>query len=102
MALNCFDVVRPDQRGDLLLVYQNDFLSSLDTRLAIPLLSLTIREFHPVARLNPIFEIEGQRYILWPQGTVSVAVSKLGRLYGSLEHERDAIRDAFDFLTTGF
>lgn len=85
-----------------MLIYQSDFLVNLDTRLTIPLLHVNAPHVRPVARLNPIFEIEGERYALWPQGTLSIDVRKLGRFYASLEHERDTIRDAFDFLTTGF
>ena len=102
MALSCFDVTRPDHRPDLLVVYQNDFLWHLDSRLVIPLLHVDGRNVHAIARLNPTFDITGQRYVLWTQSAFSARLSELGTFHASLAEERDKIRDAFDFLTTGF
>ena len=102
MALRCFDVAKPDDRPDLLLVYQSDFLAHLDSRLVVPLLDL---EHHPtrgVIKLNPVFEIENRRYVMWTQSLFAADNNEIGRFYAALDHERDAIRDAFDFLTTGF
>lgn len=102
MALKCFDVTRPDARSDFLVVYQSDFLAQLTTRFVIPLLLDGQRGFQPITRLNPRFEIDGQFYLLWPQAAFSARCRDLGRAHTSLAHEHDRIRDAFDFLTTGF
>lgn len=102
MALRCFDVLRPDTTGDLLVVYQSDFLSHLNSRLVIPLLDLERHDVRPVTRLNPIFDVEGKRYVLWSQSAFAARLPELGFAVASLETEHDKIRDAFDFLTTGF
>ena len=100
--MSCFDVVRPDQSGDLLVVYQSNFLRQLDSRLVIPLLAMDRHDDVPVVRLNPVMIVNETRYLLWPQSAFGARLAVLGRPFASLEHEHDRIREAFDFLITGF
>jgi toxin CcdB len=80
---------------------QSDLLSHLATRVVVPLLpETTIRA--PVTRLNPIFEIDGQRHILLAQSIATVPRRELRGAVASLKDERDTVLAAIDFLLTGF
>ncbi|RPE72727.1 toxin CcdB [Tibeticola sediminis] len=50
------------------------------------------------SRLNPEFEIEGERVVLHPLDMVSVPTSALGARVGSLGSDGQAITDALDEL----
>ena len=79
---------------------QSDLLSALATRVVVPLLpEATIRA---AARLNPIFEIEGQRHVLIPQSIATVPRNELRGAVESLKDHHDTILAAIDFLLTGF
>lgn len=94
-----FDVFRSDN-GNLLLDCQSDVLGYLATRLAVPLL--------PVAdapelrlRLNPVFEIEGERFAMITQFAAAVRISELRRKVMTLRDYRFDIIGAFDMALTG-
>ena len=94
-----FDVYRV--RGTLLLDCQSDWLADLPTRLAIPLVKPT-RVAMAHARLNPLFDIAGQRFILAPQLAAAIPAKSLGQPIASLAGKHRAIVDALDYLITGF
>ncbi|MFK3889476.1 CcdB family protein [Sphingomonas sp. NPDC079357] len=94
-----FDVYR-SSNGGLLLDCQSEVLAYLATRMAVPLL--------PVAdapelrlRLNPVFEIEGERYAMITQFAAAVRVSELRKLVITLRDYRFDIIGAFDMALTG-
>lgn len=96
-----FDVYARGREQQLLLDVQADYLSGIDTRLIVPLRQ-------PIAvpalgrRLNPVFDVAGESYMMMTQLATAVRVRDLGRLIASLQNEADAIRDALDFLLVGF
>ena len=80
---------------------QADLLDGLNTRLVVPL--LPAGDAPPaMARLNPIFEVEGQRVVMVTQFAATVMVRELGEQVASLAGEQDAIGNALDMLVSGF
>ena len=89
-----------DGRG-LVLDCEADILNMLDTRLVAPL--WPEGDFsRPANRLNPIFEIDGKRYVMLTQFAASVETRELGPVIGSLAEHDIAIANAFDMLLTGY
>jgi toxin CcdB len=82
-------------------VWQTDFLEHLDSRLVVPL-EPRLGNAAPVLRLNPVVTVDGIEYVVLTQYASAVAVGELSAPIASLREHYDAIRDAFDFLTTGF
>lgn len=96
-----FDVYARQGASGFLLDCQADLLSELNTRLVVPLLP----EQHapkPAGRLNPIFEVRGQRVVMVTQFAAAIPVRELGEHAGSLLPEQDAIGNALDMLISGF
>lgn len=96
-----FDVYARLSDPGLLLDCQADILSDLNTRFVVPLL----REGdapRPAARLNPTFEIEGERYVMLTQFAAAVPTRVLGRKVASLIDENTKIASAIDMLLSGY
>jgi toxin CcdB len=79
---------------------QTDFMSHYDTRFVIPLLPLPEAPI-PAARLNPLFEIDGETHSLVTQFAGAVPASELRQVAGSLAGDSFRISNALDFLLTG-
>ncbi|MEA3302054.1 MAG: CcdB family protein [Pseudomonadota bacterium] len=79
---------------------QNSLLDALNTRLVIP---LTPAEFltENITRLCPATTFNDDPFILLTQQMTNVPVSALHSPVGSLQHLRDEIISALDFLVTG-
>lgn len=87
-------------RVPYLLVLQTDFLEPLATVVVSPL--VRTGDFAPAKRLNPVFEIDGEQFILSTAELAGVPKASLGRVVWNLSHERDAVIAAIDLLFTGF
>lgn len=96
-----FDVYRQKQGGWLVLDCQADLLSDLNTRLVVPLLPID-QAPKPAIRLNPIFDVEGERLVMVTQFAASVPIRELGEIVQSLSPEQDAVSAALDMLIVGF
>lgn len=96
-----FDVYRLPDSGGLLLDCQADLLSDFGTRLVVPLLPSADAP-KPVARLNPVFEIDGRDYVMVPQLAASVPLSELRAKVVSLRDHDLTIGNALDMLISGF
>ncbi len=96
-----FDVYRlPRGAGSILVVdLQNKLFDGLATRVVAPLYPVDAKD-KPLLRLNPVVEIEGQRYLLAIQEMSALRVKSLGAKMASLEAQRDEIVAAIDFLIT--
>lgn len=95
-----FDVYQG--KGKMLLIdCQSDLLDHLDTRFVVPLI-LAETTPAPMPRLTPIFDLDGQHYVMATQFAASYAKRELGRAMFSLDPERDRILAAIDMLTSGF
>lgn len=95
-----FDVYRSDAGQVLLLDCQADLLSSLATRLVVPLLRPAGAPT-PARVLNPMLDVEGERYVMVTQYAATVEVRALGPRIASLADQGHAIMNALDFLLTG-
>jgi len=81
-----------------LLDIQADILSSLETRVVIPL-----RENgKAIKHLNPEFIIDDKKYLLVTQELAGISTSALGEKCGSLKDQRSEIIAALDFMVSGF
>ncbi len=79
---------------------QNSLLDSLNTRLVIPLTpSKYLAE--NITKLCPATNIDNESFVLLTQQMTNVPISALQAPKGTLEHLRDEIIAAVDFLVTG-
>jgi toxin CcdB len=90
----------PSGQGYLIDV-QADVMSHFNTRVVIPLLPL---EEAPKAAstLNPLIDIDGQRYSMVTQYMAAVPVNVLKNAVFSVDNRRDEIVAAIDLLLQGF
>ncbi len=100
-----FDIYRNPSPGakyvPYLLDVQSDLLAGIDTRIVVPLFHTTA--FGPISRrLNPVFDVEGNKVVMSTAELSGVMPSALGDKLGSLADKRDEIRDALDFVFQGF
>ena len=90
----------PDGNGYLIDV-QADSLSQFNTRMVIPLLPLGVAP-KPAKTLNPLFDINGERYSMVTQYMAAMPVKELKDAIFSVEDRRDEIVAAIDLLLQGF
>lgn len=96
-----YDVFRGRSTADpLFLDCQSDLLVELGTRFVVPLL-VDGDGPPPVRTLNPAFEIEDVRVIMYTQFAAAIAKRELGPVVASLAHEDYAIGRALDVLIGG-
>lgn len=98
-----FDVyANPNQstnkKTPYLLDVQADILSSLETRVIVPLVVSSIAAKH----LNPEFEVKNKKVMMSTAEMAGIPLSVLGEKVASLKDKRAEIIAAIDFLITGF
>lgn len=96
-----FDVHAVPGGEGYLLDTQANLLSRLNTRVVVPLLP-TDRAPAAADRLNPRFEVNGQSVVMVTQFMAAVPVAELREPMASLEHRRDEVLAAIDFLHQGW
>ncbi|WP_448202797.1 CcdB family protein [Azospirillum sp. sgz302134] len=96
-----FDVYRRTNGPGYLLDLQANILSGLNTRFVAPLLPPSHAPI-PAARLNPMFDVMGERCVMVTQFVGAVPVNELGPCVGSLMSEDTAVTGALDMLTGGY
>lgn len=96
-----FDVYRGTGGADLLLDCQSNLLLDLNTRFVVPL-QLPENAPKPARRLNPVFEIEGQQYVMVTQFAAAIARRECGQFVLSLASEQTTIMTALDMLISGY
>ena len=84
----------------MLLDCQADLLAHLNSRFVVPLLPQADAP-KPAKRLNPLFEIDGQPFVMLTQFAAAVHVRELGPVVTSLATDDTAIINALDMLLTG-
>lgn len=94
-----FDVYRTAD-GAMLVDCQSEALADLDSRLMVPL-TPTDRSPPGRARLNPVFTIDGETYMMVTQFAAAVSVRDVRRPLTSLAAYRFDIIGAIDMLLTG-
>ena len=85
-----------------LLDVQSDIIGELNTRLVIPLFLLDEVSGRPARRLNPVLNVDGEDFLVMTHEMASVRQSQLGEEVESLREQRQAIKNALDFLLDGF
>ena len=83
--------------GGLVVDCQAAFLSDIGTRFAVPLLPRGSGP-SPNPRINPEFDVEGERLVLVVQLAGTVRTSELRRKVTSLDSEYLRVVDAIDTL----
>jgi len=96
-----YDVFARRSGPGYLLDCQADLLSQLNTRFVVPLLPAAAAP-KPAARLNPVFELEGEAHVMTTQFAAAVPVAALGEKVTSLRDQDTAILNALDMLISGF
>lgn len=94
-----FDVHRGNRDKGYLLDCQSNLLSSLATRVVVPL--LPDRSLTAANRLNPVFDIDGVRHVMQTAMIVSLPKERLGQVVASLEKHDLEIMSAIDMLWSG-
>lgn len=105
MVIRRFDVAQnpnPRSRKSIpyLVVLQSELLDAMETRVVAPLARAKGMAGRSAERLNPVFEIDGERLVMLTQLIGAAPLAALTRV-ASLEHERGRIVDALDFLFSG-
>lgn len=96
-----FTVYRNPDGPGYLLDLQADIHRHFASRVVAPLLPATdIPEY--AKALNPVFEIEGEPFIMATQGMAAVPLALLKQPVLSLESRRTEITAALDLLFQGF
>ena len=98
-----FDVYRntneaTKERVPYLLDIQHDLLTTLSTRMVVPL----ILGIDPIKHLNPSLEVEKSTVYLLTSEMAGISINMLGEKVTSMESSRQEIIGAVDFLITGF
>ncbi len=94
--------VFPDPNGaGYLLDVQADIIEGLDTRVVVPLLP-DVANRKPVRLLNPVFVVEGRRFVIYSQLLVAIPKARLGTPRDNFLRHHDEIADALDMVFYGF
>jgi len=96
-----FDVYKNPDGAGYLLDIQADLLSHLNTRVVVPLLSLSSAP-KPARGLNPIFRIAGKDYAMVTQFMAAVPTTVVRTAVTNIEAQRNEIVAAIDLLMQGF
>ena len=101
-----FDVYRNANPGTrlripYLLDVQADLLSTLATRIVVPLCQPEVLGGMLAERLSPELKIEGRKLVMLTPELAGIPRRSLGERVMSVAHERGAIIAALDFAFTG-
>src|ERR1700747_1088139 len=84
-----------------LLDIQTDLLSDLETRVVVPLRPVLALKGQTLKRLTPVFDVEGESFVMLPPELACIPRRELGSPIAQLKHRRAEILAALDFLVTG-
>ncbi|MCB1376963.1 MAG: CcdB family protein [Alphaproteobacteria bacterium] len=96
-----YDVFSNPSGDGFLLDVQSDLLSDLNTRVVAPLLPVA-KAPKPATRLNPTFDINGERVVMVTQFMAAVPEGMLTSSVVRIESEFEKITSAVDMLMQGF
>lgn len=85
----------------LVLDIQADLLSDFKTRVVAPLLPAKATP-RSLERLHPIFEIDGQDFVLATHLIAAVPLRELGSSVASMADRHESIMAAIDMLVAGY
>ncbi|MDX8354741.1 CcdB family protein [Cognatiyoonia sp. IB215182] len=96
-----YDVFRDPSGSGFLLDVQTDLLSDLNTRVVVPLLPKSSAP-KPATRLNPSFDVDGEKAVMVAQFLAAVPVGILGGTVRDLSDEFEQITNAMEMIIQGF
>lgn len=96
-----YDVYSGSESDTLLLDVQADLLDALNTRVVIPLIAISKAPL-PAKRLNPVFMIDGNEFVMVTQFMAAVPKSILRDPQASMKDKFEEITTAIDMLIQGF
>lgn len=98
-----FDVYRLAGRDEarFVLDVRADLLNELGTRIVVPLLLQKVAP-KPAKRLNPLFMVNDQPFVMMTQFMAAVPERDLKKIVTSLSVYQDEITQALVLLLTGF
>jgi toxin CcdB len=98
-----FDVypIPGSRRRGFVVDVQAGLLDHLGTRAVVPLLPKAEAP-PPIGDLNPVFDINGEPYVMATQAIASVPAKELRGVVVNLDSRHDDIRRALDILLVGF
>lgn len=97
-----FDVyARPNGAAGYVLDVQADVLSGLNTRIVVPLLRVADAPI-PAKRLNPVFEIGTEPYVMATQFMAAIPRALLRNPVTTLDDRDSEIMAALDLVLVGF
>lgn len=85
----------------LLLDVQSDLLDELGTRVVVPLYANNALPGSRLRTLTPLFDIDGEPYVMMTPQLAGIQRNMLGRAVTHLSSRRDEIIAALDLLITG-
>jgi toxin CcdB len=85
-----------------LLDIQSELLSSLDTRVVVPLYLKVATKVHPITRLTPVISFQSKSLVAMVPELAGVSKRHLGAAVGQLPEIRPEMLAALDLLITGF
>lgn len=85
-----------------LLDVQSELLSTLGTRVVVPLYRSAAADVQAMSRLTPLVQFQGQPLVAMVPELAGIAQRELGPLSGVLSSARGEILQAIDLLVTGF
>ncbi|MBT2133508.1 CcdB family protein [Croceibacterium sp. LX-88] len=95
-----FQVHRLTAGKTLVLDCQSDLLDPIDSRFVVPLIPLKDAP-QPARKLNPVFSIGGEDYVMLTQAASAVHRRELGETVGSLAEHHIEIVGALNVLISG-
>jgi len=97
-----YDIYRNPRRGSpakYLLDVQHRLFTELKTRVVVPLVA--VEGVKPMTRLNPVFRIEGKRWLMSTSELAAIHINDIGEKVGTLAGHEVEIIGALDYLLTG-
>ena len=95
-----YDVYRLND-GGLVVDLQADLLVDLTTRVAAPLLPLD-GYLKPASNLNPLFNVDGEKYMLGVQFLAAIPIREIQDGVCSVSSDEQLILKSIDMLFSGF
>ena len=92
---------RSQREVPYLLDVQSDLLDALATRVVIPIYPERSVGGAVFARLTPVLEVDGERYVAMTPQLAGIAKKELGAAMADLSGRRAELLGALDMLVTG-
>ncbi|WP_353199044.1 CcdB family protein [Sandarakinorhabdus sp.] len=96
-----FDVYEGFGGGEFLLDCQSNLLADMQTRFVVPLRPVRNAP-PPIRRLNPVFQIGGDEFVMMTQQAATIPKRECGPIVATLAAADATILNALDMLISGY